>query len=376
VELPLSYQMVLYAHHYELTGFPYNIMDNLYFYGCNWSLPMPDYPPTSNQPGDITTSLGGTETIDWVLHDDNEGGQYRIWANNSKGNYYVWVDWTPWTNNTPLNIPINRTLTGVYNYTIEFYDNNTQYGVSDSVLVTISVTVPTSNHPDDIMTTPIGSETIDWVLYDEFGGGQYRVLANDTNDVYYVWVDWTPWTNNTPLNIPINRTLPGVYNYVIEFYNDFTQHGIPDSVIVSISDSIPTSNHPANIITTTTGSEIINWTLYDDFGGGYYRVWTDNLDGDFYIWVGWTPWINNSPIIIQINRFAIGIFNYTIEYYDSSGQFGKSDTVIVAVIDCGEEQPGIPGPNVVLVIVSILSTSLLLVGKIIHKKKRREKNSI
>ena len=74
------------------------------------------------------------------------------------------------------------------------------------------------------------------------------------------------------------------------------------------------------------GLETINWLLFDDFGGGLYRVW---LNGS--IWVDWTNWSNNTYLIVIINRASIGTSNYTIEYYDDQNQFGISDTVIVTI---------------------------------------------
>jgi len=139
-ELPVSYDMVMYGHHKNLTGFPYNIMNHLYFYPCNgtFSVPVPDSPPTSNHPNDLFIALEGSENISWILYDGPWGGQYRVWANDTNGNFYMWVDWTPWTNNISLNVPINRTSIGIYNYTIEYYERYNQFGVPDRVIVVIT----------------------------------------------------------------------------------------------------------------------------------------------------------------------------------------------------------------------------------------------
>jgi len=99
-----------------------------------------NFVPTSNGPADITTSISGTETINWTLCDDSGGGQYRVLANDTNGNLYTWVDWTTWTNNTPFSVLINRTIPGVYDYSIEYYDDQRTYGVSDTVIVTIKGT--------------------------------------------------------------------------------------------------------------------------------------------------------------------------------------------------------------------------------------------
>jgi len=99
-----------------------------------------NFVPTSNDPTDITTSISGTETINWTLCDDSSGGRYRVLVNDTNGNLYVWVDWTTWTNNTPFSVSINRTIFGVYGYSIEYYDDQRTYGVSDTVIVTIKGT--------------------------------------------------------------------------------------------------------------------------------------------------------------------------------------------------------------------------------------------
>ncbi|MCK4238870.1 MAG: hypothetical protein KAX33_07100, partial [Candidatus Lokiarchaeota archaeon] len=95
--------------------------------------------------------------------------------------------------------------------------------------------LPTSSHPADITTTKTGSETINWTLYDDCAGGLYRVLANDTSGNNYMWKNWTSWTNNITLNIPINRTVSGSFKYTIEYYDDQNQYGISDTVIVDVS---------------------------------------------------------------------------------------------------------------------------------------------
>ncbi len=289
--------------------------------------------PHSNHPGIINTTSIGSEVINWILYDDSGPGQYRVWANDTNDNYYISVNWTSWDNNTPLNIAINRTVPGVYNYTIEFNNTFSISGIPDTVIVTIIDNPPTSNNPAPIITSVTGLETINWTLYDDCGPGQYRVWVNDTNDNYYISVNWTSWDNNTPLNIAINRTVPGVYNYTIEFNNTFSISGIPDTVIVTIIDNPPTSNNPAPIITSVTGLETINWTLYDDCGPGQYRVWVNDTNDNYYILINWTSWNNNTPLNIAINRTALGVYNYTIEYNDIFDIFGIPDTVIVTITD-------------------------------------------
>ncbi len=214
---------------------------------------------------------------------------------------------------------------------------------------------PLSNHPDDI--TIAKSSFIKWSLYDDYGGGHYRILTNNSNRNSLVWLDWTSWTNNSLLNIPIIPLSPGSFYYKIEFYDDQQQLGITDTVLVTILDTIPTSSHPEDVTTLVGGSETINWILNDNFGGGQYRVWSNDSNGNYYSWKGWTSWTNNSQLNIPINRSKSGIYNYTIEYYDNYNNSGISDTVLVTII----ENQIISGSNIYLILLtSFISISVII----------------
>ena len=285
--------------------------------------------PTSNHPGDVTTAIGRSESIEWTLSDDIKGGQYRVIVNNTNGDIYEWVGWTPWTIDVPLSIAINRSTLGVFNYTIEFYDNHTQYGESDSVIVIVEENdAPTSNHPNDINIVEFRYETISWTLYDDFGGGQYKVMRN-----LDLWKNWTSWTINSSLDVAINTTILGNHNYTIFFHDDQNLYGTQDTVIVNIEDDQnPTSDHPVDILTTQGAFEYVRWVLTDDYGGGSYRAIANNSLGNFYVYKAWESWTVGQTVSIPINRTALGIFNYTIEYYDDRNQYGVLDTVLVTVV--------------------------------------------
>ncbi|NVM01370.1 MAG: hypothetical protein HWN67_03490 [Candidatus Helarchaeota archaeon] len=109
-----------------------------------------------------------------------------------------------------------------------------------------------------------------------------------------------------------------------------------------VNDSNPTSNHPIDIQTTPSGLEAIHWRLYDDHGAGKYRVWVNDNNNNYYEWIKWTSWDNNTYVLVPINRTALGTFNYTIEYCDYYNQTGISDTVIVKVTKIPKELPSIP----------------------------------
>lgn len=322
-----------------------------------------DEDPTSNSPVDITTSILSSETINWRLYDDYRGGDYRVIANSTTGNYYIWQNWTSWSHNSPINVPINRTSIGVFNYTIEYRDYTGNYGIPYTVIITLLPdNIPTSSHPSPVSTTGSGSEVIVWTLYDDYGSGQYRVLANDTNGDFYVWKNWATWTNNSPNIIDIDRTAPGTFNYTIQFYDIYNQYGIEDMVIVDITNELPTSSSPEDIRISVGESESLQWYLYDDFGGGMYRVIKTDDSGSSVVSPGWVPWFHGFLIEIPIDTSVAGIFNFTIEYYDMWDLYGVEDTITVTI----DPVPGIPFGNFYLIFafLGVISLVILITRKI------------
>jgi hypothetical protein len=317
---------IVYNDTYGIWGVPNSVLVNI-----------TDEIPYSTTPSTINTNALGTDTINWTLFDDFGGGQFRIWANYTSGTFYVWQNWTSWTNATTYYIPINRSAPGIFNYTIVYNDTYGIWGVPNSVLVNITDENPYSNTPSTINTNALGTDTINWTLFDDFGGGQFCIWANDTSGAFYVWQNWTSWTNATTYYIPINRTIPGSFNYTVIYNDSIGQFGISNTVIVTITNGNPYSDTPLDIITTAHDSDSIDWHLYDDFGGGYFRVWANDTAGNFYIWQNWTAWINTSVTNTPINRSAPGIFNYTIEFNDTYGLWGTPNMVIVTIEDLPPE---------------------------------------
>ncbi len=278
---------------------------------------------------------------------DKNGKIHVVWSDDTDGEWgtdqeIMYVNYTSavWSNATAISdiYGWNSGLSGSPSIIAEnngrvhiVWEDGTdaEWGTDSEIMYTTSDKKPTSTQPTDITTSASGTETINWTLSDDFGTGQYRVLANDTNDNYYVWVDWASWTNNTQYNITINRTAPGIYNYTIQFNDSYNQLNT-DIVIVNITDALPTTNQPSDINTTTTSSETINWTLFDDFGSGYYRIWVNDTNDNYYVWINWTTWPNATPLNIAINRSTIGLFNYTIEFNTTTGQV-LTDTVFVNI---------------------------------------------
>jgi len=67
--------------------------------------------------------------------------------------------------------------------------------------------------------------------------------------------------------------------------------------------------------------------LTDDFGPGHYQILVNEQPST------WNEWTNGETINYHVNTSVVGLYNYTIQYNDSAGQFGDQDTVLVAIGD-------------------------------------------
>ena len=119
------------------------------------------------------------------------------------------------------------------------YSGNTTISVNASVgyqkadNITLSAEKPTSNHPSDATYDEnAAGKKIGWILTDNYASGYYKVLKNSQT-----YVSWKTWTNNTNLNVPIDTSSSGEWNYTIYFNDSVGEDGTPDTVIITIQES-------------------------------------------------------------------------------------------------------------------------------------------
>lgn len=233
--------------------------------------------------------------------------------------------------------------------------NTYSYGAGNSDLTILKFyndKAPNSNHPQDFVFAEDSAASIDWVLTDDLGTGYYRVFIND------VPAGWIPWTNNTNINYSIDTSTGGIFNYTLQFNDSIGNWGNPDTVIITV-DSEPQVNHPSdlNLFEDSIGS--INWTIKDDIGPGYYRVFINGTPNN------WLIWTNNTNMNYSIDTSIVGIFNYTIQFNDSIGNMGCPDTVIIEIIP-KETTTSIPSFLGIFVLLGLIIVSVFLKRKLKH----------
>ncbi len=277
--------------------------------------------PVASSPPNATHAHGATgRYINWTLSDNIASGYYRVLLNDNP-----YGSWQPWSADTNLSVLVDTSTLGLWNYTIQYNDSVGIWGQPDTVFITVNdQTAPWHSDPANATRSLGATASLYWTLYDNAGGGYYRVLRNETPlDV------WKTWLVDAPFPISINTTTVGVWNYTIA-YNDTTGlWGEPDSVFITIEDPIaPWASHPTNATYQYGAVASINWSLYDNYDEGLAHVYRNG--NPIAIWF---PWSNNTPFYVNVDTTELGLWNYTLIYNDSVGLWGQPDTVFITIQD-------------------------------------------
>jgi hypothetical protein len=72
----------------------------------------------------------------------------------------------------------------------------------------------------------------------------------------------------------------------------------------------------------------ITWSLYDNVAGGACRVLRNGVP-----YSTWNLWTNTTQIICHPDTGALGVWNYTLQYNDTTGLWGAPIVVLITIED-------------------------------------------
>jgi len=173
------------------------------------------------------------------------------------------------------------------------------------------------------------SNFITWSnLTDNIASGKYTVFRNDTV------INSGSWSHGGDIQVAIDTNIGlGLFNYTLQFNDSAGIDGQVHTVWITINDGtdpfVDNLEVGGPYEANSTGN-MINWTLGDNAGPGYYRVLVnDSVHPDH----GWTTWANTTPINVDVlTNIGLGAFNYTIEFNDTQGNTGV-DTTWITIVD-------------------------------------------
>ncbi len=227
-------------------------------------------------------------------------------------------------NNTEYTFTRTAPTNGTFTWNCLAYDNSSQSSfASQNFTITVDGVPPTAYSPPDMSYPQTAQATINWTLYDNYASGYYVVYRNGT--LY----NQSTWTNNTNLNIPINTSVQGTWNYTIKYNDSLGNNGISDTVIITITaDTVPpaitfispTWNNNTN---RTESWAYINVTL-SETGNASLLEWNNGTLANYTM--------QGSGTNFYLNMTSQnGTITYKVYANDTLGNMNVSETRIVTL---------------------------------------------
>lgn len=139
-----------------------------------------------------------------------------------------------------------------------------------------------------------------------------------------------------------------------------------------IDNTIPSSSTPPHAKYQQGSTATITWTLYDNSGGGHYKVRRAIPESiQSTVIIPWTEWDHGDTIIVPVNTTAVGVWFYRIEYNDSNGNNGISHVVLINIT--AQSPPNDPDFGPIIIITAVSGCAIVGVVVFIVIKKRKPK---
>jgi hypothetical protein len=250
-------------------------------------------------------------------------------------------------------------------YEIEIYCYSTVGDVLyDSVIVTIEPSVaPTINSPADV-EYEVGT-TDHWIIW---------TPSDDYPAIYSVYLDGMTidsgiWDGSS-ISVNVDGHEPGTWEYSL-IVLDSALNSNNDIVLVTVIDSI-SIDHPDDIVYSVgaTGNWI-NWTPVSSTPNAFAVITNDSvIDSGFW---------DGSPISINVDNLAIGVYNYSIVVINDAGGVA-TDWVLVTVTEAGTSgtdtgtttgtgsDPGTFDTLIIIISVGSIGVIVVVIGAICRNK--------
>ena len=207
-----------------------------------------------------------------------------------------------------------------YYWRVAAIDNGSEvgyYSQSRSIIIELDISAPVINHPNDFSylqgTT---GHNITWQASDTFKSS-YNITKDGALEIENVWTQ-------EEIVISVDGLTPGVYTYVCNVYDQFTQFS-SDTVLVTVSVTQPPIIDNAEDFSYEEGTTGYNITWNpSDNNPDWYNITRNGALIEDEIWDG-------SNIMISVDGLSIGTYTYICTVYDQHGNY-VSDSVIVDVI--------------------------------------------
>ncbi|OLS28196.1 MAG: hypothetical protein HeimC2_08510 [Candidatus Heimdallarchaeota archaeon LC_2] len=280
---------------------------------------IPDIILESGNIGYIESDIGNL--LIWTATDKHEG-TYDLYRNGTK----IGLTFS-WTGGNNISIDVDGLSAAVYNFTIQIFDLYGNYNSSTLWVSVFDVIIPLfTNTPTNQSYSEITDlHQVSWTATDNHPAN-YFIYQNGS------LVGFGDWNSGTSITYNVGGRLQGVYNFTFVF-NDYGNNKISNTIIIIVSDPL---NPVLTQIPIQSIDDDISYAL-GSIGNTLEWIATDNHPQNYIIYFKTSPiqlgdWFSSAPISINIDGLASGEYNYTMIFYDVSGNF-VLDYVHVIVAD-------------------------------------------
>nr|MDO8086782.1 hypothetical protein [Candidatus Sigynarchaeum springense] len=311
---------------------------------CNIILVQDSAAPSSTQPANQSVLVNQPGVvITWTITDpEHSSGVYLVGHDDYNPiedenplNLYL-MPFPVWTNNTPFSVAVNTSQPGLHNYTI-FFSDMTKSQLIAAALGGQEISGNYSTAWVKVEAPPV----IDAPAVLKLHRGaivSWNFTINDpdsTDGEMNVTVDGMPvlgvntrWNASQPVSIPVNTSIPGVFNHSISATDG--NYTIRFSCLVSVA-----TNYPPEVI------GLQNRTVSYDDGMvpiAFTIVDMENMTGNYTLQVDGLPinathtnatWNNNTAIQLGFPLNRAGIFQFSLTVDD----LGFNRTVVIFTIN-------------------------------------------
>ncbi|MCK5177277.1 MAG: PGF-pre-PGF domain-containing protein, partial [Candidatus Aenigmarchaeota archaeon] len=224
-------------------------------------------------------------------------------------------------------VTLGNVADGTYDYYVWINDTAGNQNQTQTRTITIDYTSPTINSPADAFYPQDVSATIGWIIEDNHASGYYRVYRNGTIQ------NQSSWDNNSNLDIYVNTSVIGMWNYTIYYNDSFGNMGIPDEIMIIVSADVPPTvnlNTPIDNYYSSEQAVVFNCSATDD-----HKLANITLYGN---WSGWhanetedITGIWNSTTFIK--NITDGTYIWNCIAYDNSSQSAFANANRTITID-------------------------------------------
>lgn len=264
-------------------------------------------------PSNISYSEGSTgNALTWNTT-DNHPTYFEVYVDNAKFGLNIF-----WTNEDNSSIPIDNLGFGIHNITILVHDSYGNIAVYTVYANVADTTNPSISGDSSVIVSEGQSSILKWTASDVHQS-TYAIYSNG------IEVSSGVWTTDPSFDT-VNLAY-GTYNLTVvvvdksgnfaTFTTFVTVQDVTDPIITS-------SSVDYRYFEGDTGNTL--YWIAEDLHAGTYTLYQNSSEFSSGMWN------NSTPISINIDGLGIGIYNFTVFIFDTSGN-SIIDTVIITVKD-------------------------------------------